>query len=207
MLWFAYRFVENGPDRIEPSGWRIVHDAQLGFYADRARKYLLEDQNEMNFMMFQYYSLLSELKYNLVLNFPMPRFKAYRYWPWSNVFLPRMKRNETMVEARTGLKVEETKQTIEIAAWILIKDCTLSKGITFQSVQFFALSFHQLSKTSGNNSRKTDIVKRRPFLAVWINVHMHRWVEIGFNDSISPRFIGWLGFIWNNQIDSTDRCL
>ena len=40
----------------------------FGFIFDRAPQVLLtDDPEEMNFLMFQYYSLLSELKYNLLL--------------------------------------------------------------------------------------------------------------------------------------------
>ncbi|MGM0231765.1 hypothetical protein [Enterococcus sp. AZ094] len=91
----------------------------LGFMLDRAPKVLLlEDQNEMNFMMFQYYSPLSELKYNLVLNFPyasiqgVPLLTLIQRFP--TTYEKEMKQ---WWEARTGLKVEETKQTIEIAAF------------------------------------------------------------------------------------------
>lgn len=91
----------------------------LGFMLDRAPKVLaLDDLTEMHFMMFQYYSLLSELKYNLVLNFPyaslegVPLLTIMEGFP--TTYEAAMKQ---WWEDRTGLAVEETKQTIEIAAF------------------------------------------------------------------------------------------
>jgi len=83
----------------------------LGFMLDRAPKVLASDDlTEMHFMMFQYYSLLSELKYNLVLNFPL--LTIIETFPTS--YETAMKQ---WWENRTGLVVEETKQTIEITAF------------------------------------------------------------------------------------------
>ena len=91
----------------------------LGFMLDRAPKVLASDDlTEMHFMMFQYYSLLSELKYNLVLNFPyasledVPLLTIIETFPTS--YETAMKQ---WWENRTGLVVEETKQTIEITAF------------------------------------------------------------------------------------------
>lgn len=43
----------------------------FGFMLDRSPKVLLgSDDEELNYMMFQYYSLLTELKYNVILNYP-----------------------------------------------------------------------------------------------------------------------------------------
>ncbi|WP_430610823.1 hypothetical protein [Enterococcus sp. DIV0876] len=91
----------------------------LGFMLDRAPKVLaLEDLTEMHFMMFQYYSLLSELKYNLVLNFSYASLEGI---PLLTIIASFPTTYETAMkqwwEDRTGLAVEETKQTIEIAAF------------------------------------------------------------------------------------------
>lgn len=88
----------------------------FGFMLDRAPAVLaLHNQEEMYYLMFQYYSLLTELKYNLALNFPYakmqgePIIEVVKQFPCT--FEKEMK---LWWEKKTGLTVEETKQTIEI---------------------------------------------------------------------------------------------
>lgn len=88
----------------------------FGFMLDRAPKVLVvEDQEEMYYMMFQYYSLLTELKYNLTLTFPYatlqgePLIEIVKHFP--TTYEKEMK---NWWEQKTGLVIEETKQTIEI---------------------------------------------------------------------------------------------
>ena len=88
----------------------------LGFMLDRAPRVLAEeDLEELYYVMFQYYSLLTELKYNLTLNFPYatlqgaPLLDLVRQFP--TTFEKEMKQ---WWEEKTGLVVEETKQTIGI---------------------------------------------------------------------------------------------
>lgn len=92
----------------------------FGFMLDRSAMVLYQekDDEDLYYMMFQYYSLLTELKYNLMMhysdstlngrtlleivkNFPTTYEKELRIW-W---------------EEKTGLDVEETKQTIKIPAF------------------------------------------------------------------------------------------
>lgn len=91
----------------------------FGFMFDRAPEVLAtEDAEEMNFLMFQYYSLLTELKYNLVLNFSYARLQGKKLLCIVTSF-PTTYETEMKEwwEQTTGLKVEETKQTIEISAF------------------------------------------------------------------------------------------
>lgn len=88
----------------------------FGFMLDRAPRVLaVEDQEEMYYMMFQYYSLLTELKYNLTMTFPhatlqgIPLLEIVKQFP--TAYEKEMK---NWWEQKTGLKIEETKQTIEI---------------------------------------------------------------------------------------------
>lgn len=92
----------------------------FGFMLDRSAMVLYQekDDEDLYYMMFQYYSLLTELKYNLMMyysdstlngrtlleivkDFPTTYEKELRIW-W---------------EEKTGLDVEETKQTIKISAF------------------------------------------------------------------------------------------
>lgn len=88
----------------------------FGFIFDRAPRVLAEeDETEMNYMMFQYYSLLTELKYNLTLNYPYARLQGKGLLEIVNSFPATYEKEmKDWWEAATGLKVDETKQTIEI---------------------------------------------------------------------------------------------
>ena len=91
----------------------------FGFMLDRAPKVLsCDDPDEMNYLMFQYYSLLTELKYNLTLNFPYAKINNKSLLEIVDA-LPTTyeKEMKNWWEATTGLKVEETKQTIEIKSF------------------------------------------------------------------------------------------
>lgn len=87
----------------------------LGFMLDRAPLVLASnDDEEMYYMMFQYYSLLTELKFNLAMNFPYARWQDEPLLEKVNAF-PETYEAEMKAwwEDKTGLVVEETKQTIE----------------------------------------------------------------------------------------------
>ena len=88
----------------------------FGFMLDRAPNVLLEEDDEaLYYMMFQYYSLLNELKYNLILNFPYARLQGRTLVEVMDVFPTTYEKElKQWWENRTGLNVEETKQTIAI---------------------------------------------------------------------------------------------
>lgn len=89
----------------------------LGFMLDRAALVLAsKDDEEMYFMMFQYYSLLKELKFNLAMNFPYAKLQGEPLMDTVERF-PGHYENEMKKwwEEKNGLVVEETKQTIELA--------------------------------------------------------------------------------------------
>lgn len=88
----------------------------LGFIFDRAPKVLAEeDPEEMNYQMFQYYSLLTELKYNLTLHFPYAQINNISLLEIVEDFPTTYEKEmKDWWETLTGLSVEETKQTIEI---------------------------------------------------------------------------------------------
>lgn len=88
----------------------------FGFMLDRAPKVLREENlEEMHYLMFQYYSLLSELKYNLTLNFPYAKINQKSLLEIVDAFPTTYEKEmKQWWEDLTGLKVEETKQTIEI---------------------------------------------------------------------------------------------
>ncbi|MBO0449303.1 hypothetical protein JZO76_07085 [Enterococcus sp. MJM12] len=91
----------------------------FGFMLDRAPKVLsCDDPDEMNYLMFQYYSLLTELKYNLTLNFPYAKINNKSLLEIVDAFPTTYEKEmKNWWEATTGLKVEETKQTIEIKSF------------------------------------------------------------------------------------------
>ncbi|MCU7357021.1 MULTISPECIES: hypothetical protein [Enterococcus] len=91
----------------------------FGFMLDRAPKVLAcDDTEEMNYLMFQYYSLLTELKYNLTLNFPYAKINNKNLLEIVDAFPTTYEKEmKTWWEDTTGLKVEETKQTIEIKSF------------------------------------------------------------------------------------------
>ncbi len=88
----------------------------FGFMLDRSPKVLLGQDNEaLNYMMFQYYSLLTELKYNLILNYPYARLQGKTMKEVVEVFPTTYEREmKQWWEEKTGLAIEETKQTILI---------------------------------------------------------------------------------------------
>ncbi|MDH6363831.1 hypothetical protein M2139_000866 [Enterococcus sp. PF1-24] len=89
----------------------------FGFIFDRAPQVLaVDDLLEMNYMMFQYYSLLTELKYNLTLSFPYAKLQKRSLLTIVETFPTTYEKEmKAWWEEHTGLQVEETKQTIEIA--------------------------------------------------------------------------------------------
>ncbi|KAF1297905.1 hypothetical protein BAU15_08345 [Enterococcus sp. JM4C] len=91
----------------------------FGFMLDRAPKVLAtEDEEDMHYMMFQYYSLLSELKYNLAMNYSYATLAGKKLSEIVDTF-PKTYEKELRQwwEQKTGLEVEETKQTISIPAF------------------------------------------------------------------------------------------
>ncbi|MBM7711875.1 hypothetical protein [Enterococcus xiangfangensis] len=89
----------------------------LGFMLDRAPLVLASsDDEEMYYMMFQYYCLLKELKFNLAMSFPHAKIQGEPLIDTVERF-PADYEKEMKVwwEEKTGLTVEETKQTIELA--------------------------------------------------------------------------------------------
>lgn len=88
----------------------------FGFIFDRAPRVLaMEDETEMNYMMFQYYSLLTELKYNLAMNYPYANLQGKSLLAIVDSFPTTYEKEmKDWWESTTGLKVDETKQTIEI---------------------------------------------------------------------------------------------
>lgn len=88
----------------------------FGFIFDRAPKVLrMENDEEMHYMMFQYYSLLTELKYNLMLNYPYAQLQGHSLLTIVETFPTTYEKEmKRWWEALTGLQVEETKQTMTV---------------------------------------------------------------------------------------------
>lgn len=88
----------------------------FGFMLDRAPEVMLsEDDEELKYMMFQYYSLLNELKYNIFLNFPYAHLQGKKLIDIVENFPTTYEREmKQWWEELTGLEIEETKQTIAI---------------------------------------------------------------------------------------------
>lgn len=88
----------------------------FGFMLDQSPNVMLEEDDEaLYYMMFQYYSLLNELKYNLILNFPYARLQGRTLLEVVAVFPTTYEKElKQWWEHKTGLDVEETKQTIAI---------------------------------------------------------------------------------------------
>lgn len=88
----------------------------LGFMLDRAALVLASgDDEEMYYMMFQYYSLLKELKFNLAMNFPHAKIQGEPLIDTVSRFPDNYEKEmKAWWEEKTGLTVEETKQTIEL---------------------------------------------------------------------------------------------
>ncbi|MGM0218842.1 hypothetical protein [Enterococcus sp. AZ126] len=90
----------------------------FGFMLDHSPSVLInQDDEALHFMMFQYYSLLTELKYNLILNYPYARMQGKTMSEVVEAFPTTYEREmKQWWEKKTGLEVEETKQTITIKA-------------------------------------------------------------------------------------------
>ena len=88
----------------------------FGFMLDRAPKVLLEeDPEEMNFLMFQYYSLLSELKHNLLLNYPNTTLQNRSLIDIVQIFPTTYEKDMKLWwEQLTGLHVDDSKQTMSL---------------------------------------------------------------------------------------------
>ncbi|MGX2945642.1 hypothetical protein [Enterococcus alishanensis] len=88
----------------------------FGFMLDRAPTVLaVHDEEEMMYLMFQYYSLLTELKYNLAFNFPYAKMQGESLLEVAKQFpCTYEKELKKWWEEKTGLTVEERKQTIKI---------------------------------------------------------------------------------------------
>ena len=88
----------------------------FGFIFDRAPQVLLtDDPEEMNFLMFQYYSLLSELKYNLLLNYSYAKIHQKTLLEIVQEFPTTYEDDlKQWWENLTGLHVDEKKQTISV---------------------------------------------------------------------------------------------
>lgn len=88
----------------------------FGFMFDRGPKVLISsNEEELTYMMFQYYSLLNELKYNILLNFPYAHLQGIKLLEIVDNFPTTYEREmKHWWENMTGLEVEETKQTIAI---------------------------------------------------------------------------------------------
>ncbi|AOF49688.1 hypothetical protein [Tetragenococcus halophilus] len=89
----------------------------FGFMLDRAPKVLYEeDSEEMNFLMFQYYSLLSELKHNLALYYPQAKIQNRTLIEIADTFPTTYEKDmKQWWENLTGLQVaDSSKQTIHI---------------------------------------------------------------------------------------------
>lgn len=88
----------------------------LGFMLDKTPCLLLDNQEEeVHFAMFQYYSLLAELKRNVAMSYPytkinhVPLTEVLETFP--NQYQQAM---NNWWEAKTGLEVHGTKQTLSI---------------------------------------------------------------------------------------------
>lgn len=88
----------------------------FGFMLDGAPRVLIgNDDEELMYMMFQYYSLLNELKYNILLNFPYAHLQGRKLIEVVDDFPTTYEREmKQWWERLTGLAIEETKQTITI---------------------------------------------------------------------------------------------
>jgi hypothetical protein len=86
----------------------------FGFMLRKAPDALLSDDEEtLYYMLFQYYSLLTELKYNLLLNYPYARLQDKTLVEVAETFPTTYELEmKTWWEQHTGLRVGETKQTI-----------------------------------------------------------------------------------------------
>ncbi|WP_071130708.1 hypothetical protein [Enterococcus timonensis] len=89
----------------------------FGFMLDRAPKVLYReaDEDDLNYMMFQYYSLLTELKYNISMSYPYATLNDKTLLQLAESFPSTYERElKNWWEEKTGLSVDETKQTISV---------------------------------------------------------------------------------------------
>ena len=89
----------------------------FGFMLDRAPSVLYHesDDDDLCYMMFQYYSLLTELKYNVMMNYSDATLNGRQLLKLAEDF-PTTYENEMKQwwEEKTGLTIENTKQTIAL---------------------------------------------------------------------------------------------
>ncbi len=87
---------------------------RLGFMLERAPSALIDEKDEeLYFMMFQYYGLLAELKRAIKMSFPYAKLHGITLGELLEKFPTNYETNlNDWWENRTGLKIEETKQTI-----------------------------------------------------------------------------------------------
>lgn len=88
----------------------------LGFMLEKAPDLLIEEQQEeLLFMMFQYYNLMEELKSNLIMSYPYAVLNGVTLLSYIQQFPTTYKKEiNHWWEEQTGLVVQETKQTIII---------------------------------------------------------------------------------------------
>lgn len=88
----------------------------LGFMLEKAPDLLIqEDQEELLFMMFQYYNLVEELKNNLMMSYPYAALHGNELVSYVQQFPTTYKKEiNQWWEETTGLVVKGTKQTIII---------------------------------------------------------------------------------------------
>ncbi len=92
----------------------------FGFMLDRSAMVLYheKDEEDLYFMMFQYYSLLTELKYNLLMNYSDTTLNGRTLLEIVSAFPTTYEKElKNWWESKTGLDVEETKQTIKVPAF------------------------------------------------------------------------------------------
>lgn len=92
----------------------------FGFMLDRSAMVLYheKDEEDLYFMMFQYYSLLTELKYNLLMNYSDTTLNGRTLLEIVSTFPTTYEKElKNWWESKTGLDVEETKQTIKVPAF------------------------------------------------------------------------------------------
>lgn len=91
----------------------------FGFMLDRAPFVLYQetDEEDLFYMMFQYYSLLNELKYNIVLQFPDAELNHEKLLTLANQFPNTYEEDlKQWWQQKTGLTVDDTKQTLSISS-------------------------------------------------------------------------------------------
>ncbi|MDM8212552.1 hypothetical protein QUW13_01515 [Enterococcus hirae] len=101
------------PDNMEAFTFMM---RSFGFMLDKAPEVLIKsDPEELYFTMFQYYSLLKELKYNIQLSYPHATLKGIPLMDLLKDFPATYESDlREWWEKKTGLKIESGKQTISI---------------------------------------------------------------------------------------------